>query len=91
MRNRGPKFHQWSTSELSPFRHTAILWAGVQVEIQVQLSEGVTLIFIGIYTHTGDRIFEECYGTLHKDNQTAVDWGMYMAEQSMKTYVSHVQ
>ncbi|MFK3973734.1 hypothetical protein ACI2KS_23765 [Pseudomonas sp. NPDC087358] len=90
MRNRGPKFHQWNTSELNPFRHTAILWYGVQVDVQVQLSEGVTLIFIGIYTNTGDRIFEECYGTLHQENESAVDWAMQMAEQAMRAHVNHV-
>jgi hypothetical protein len=47
----------------------------------------VTLIFIGIYAGTGDRIFEECYGTLHKDHRSAVDWALYMAEQSMKAHV----
>jgi hypothetical protein len=63
------------------------MWSGVQLDVQVKLSEGVTLIFIGIYAGTGDRIFEECYGTLHKDHRSAVDWALYMAEQAMKAHV----
>lgn len=88
MRLRGPKFKQWASSELSPFRHSVIVWSGVQVDVQVKLSDGVTMIFIGVYANNGDRIFEECYGTLHKDHQTAVTWSLYMAEQAMKAHVN---
>jgi hypothetical protein len=90
MRIRGPKFKQWATSELDPFRHTAIMWSGLQLDVQIKLSEGVTLIFIGIYKNTGERVFEECYGTLHKDHPTAVNWALYMAEQAMKAHVNQV-
>jgi hypothetical protein len=88
MRSRGQKYRQWAESELHPFCHAAILPSGIQVDIQVQLSAGVTLIFIGIYLNTGKLIFEECYGTLHKDNLTAVDWARYMAERAVRAYAS---
>ena len=90
MHIRGPKFKQWATSELDPFRHAVIMWSGLQVDVQIKLSQGVTLIFIGIYKNNGDRIFEECYGTLHKDVPTAVNWALYMAEQAMKAHVDQV-
>jgi hypothetical protein len=89
MRNRGQKFRQWNSGALNPFRHAAILRAGVQVDVQVQLSDAVTLIFVGIYTNSGYRVFEHCYGTLHKTNQAAVDWGMCMAEQTITIQASH--
>lgn len=71
MRQRGEAFWGWANADLHHRTHDETLENGVHIDVQVRLSiKGITQLFIGVYSPTGEAISEQAYEACHGESMT---------------------
>ena len=78
MRPRGSKYWGWADPALHSRCHEESYADGVSIDVQVRLSsEGVTQLFIGVYTSAVIPLLEEAYYSRPHETMTqALAWGV---------------
>lgn len=62
MRTRGSKYWAWADPMLHSRCHEEVCSDGNIIDVQVRLScTGLTQLFIGVYSPSGDALFEDAY------------------------------
>lgn len=78
MPHRGSTFWLWADCELHHRTHSEVLEGGVTIDVQVRLSrQGVTQLFLGVYSENLRIIHEEAYTErVGETMTTALLWGV---------------
>lgn len=81
MPHRGSKFWLWADCELYHRTHSEVLGNGTIIDVQSRLSrQGVTQLFLGVYSESLRIIHEEAY--IERVDETMTDallWGVQKA------------
>lgn len=77
MPHRGSTFWLWADCELHHRTHSEVLDGGITIDVQVRLSrQGVTQLFLGVYSENLRIIHEEAYTErVGETMTTALLWG----------------
>lgn len=77
MRRRGARFWEWADRELHSRCHEERLSDGTLIDVQSRLSrEGVTQLFVGVYSKDGAMLLEEFHAERHGETiSRALAWG----------------
>ncbi|CAI8762220.1 DUF4265 domain-containing protein [Pseudomonas sp. IT-P253] len=83
MRRRGAKFWLWTNTRLPLHTYEEVLSNGVQVEVQARINhEGVSQVFIGLYTESGWAMCEESHDRGSGGYYcAALKWGIQRARE----------
>lgn len=92
MRTRGSKYWAWADPMLHSRCHEEVCSDGTIIDVQVRLScTGLTQLFIGVYSPSGDALFEDAYYARPGESMsTALAWGIDTA-RSVATKGSSVE
>nr|WP_228731929.1 hypothetical protein [Pseudomonas iridis] len=78
MPHRGSTFWLWADCELHHRTHSEVVSDGIIIDVQVRLSrQGVTQLFLGVYSESLRIIHEEAYTERTDETMTAaLSWGV---------------
>lgn len=78
MPHRGSTFWLWADCELHHITHSEVMDSGIIIDVQARLSrQGVTQLFVGVYSESLRIIHEEAYSErVDETMTTALLWGV---------------